>query len=140
MKVRADTVNRIKIDETLLELMLGIAGFGVLCQAAGVWLVKDRAGYSIGLWLGVLCGLFMAVHMWRSLNMALDRPEAGAQKLIRAHSLLRYGVAAAVFLGIALSGFANPLAAFLGIMGLKVSAYLQPFTHKARQKFHNIFH
>ena len=29
-----------------------------------------------------------------------------------------------------LSGIGNPVVAFLGIMGLKVAAYLQPFTHK----------
>ena len=34
------------------------------------------------------------------------------------------------------SGFANPLAAFLGLMGLKVAAYLQPFTHRICAKFY----
>ncbi len=33
------------------------------------------------------------------------------------------------------NGFTNPLAAFLGIMGLKVAAYMQPFTHKLIIRF-----
>jgi hypothetical protein len=35
-----------------------------------------------------------------------------------------------VFLFFCLTDIAYPLAVFLGIMGLKAGAYLQPFTHK----------
>ena len=38
------------INNTLLELFVGILFWGVICQAAGVWIVKDKPGYSIGLW------------------------------------------------------------------------------------------
>lgn len=134
------TVSKRSIDDTLLELIIGITAFGAICQILGIWLVSDKAGYSLGLWLGVISGIFMAAHMWWSLNSALDEPEARAQKLIRSHSMLRYGVVVLVFVGLAITKIANPLAAFLGIMGLKVAAYLQPFTHKVRKKFHNIFH
>ncbi len=119
-----------KINETLKELLAGIGAAGVLFQAAGVWLVKDRLSYSLGLWIGILLAGFLAWHMWRSIDTALDLGEAGAQKLVRRHSAVRYGLIVFVLAVLMLSRAANPLSAFLGIMTLKVAAYLQPFTHK----------
>ena len=103
---------------------------GILFQIALVWLVKNKLMYSIGLWIGVGLALFLAWHMLKTLDEALGLGAAGAQKVMRKQSLLRYGAVIAV-LGILMWGkFASPLAAFLGVMTLKVAAYLQPITHK----------
>ena len=119
-----------KINDTLLELGAGIVAAGILFQIALVWLVKNKLMYSIGLWIGVGLALFLAWHMWKTLDEALGLGAAGAQKVMRKQSLLRYGAVIAV-LGILMWGkFASPLAAFLGVMTLKVAAYLQPITHK----------
>lgn len=119
-----------KIDRTLLELMTGILLFGILCQLTVVWLVEDRGGYSLGLWLGVLLAEAVGFHMWWSLDRALDLEQEAAVKMMTKHNILRY-LTIVVCLGVIMTaGIANPLAAFLGLMGLKVSAYLQPFTHK----------
>ena len=58
--------------------------------------------------------------------------EGAAQGFIRKHAFIRYAVIVAVFAVVMLTGAANPLAAFLGIMGLKAAAYMQPFIHKRR--------
>jgi xanthosine utilization system XapX-like protein len=39
---------------------------------------------------------------------------------------------------LAVSGFADPLFAFLGYMGMKASAYMQPFTRKISSKIFKI--
>lgn len=59
-----------------------------------------------------------------------------AVKLITRHNIIRYMVIVIVMALVMISGFANPLSAFLGLMGLKVAAYLQPFTHKICAKFY----
>lgn len=120
-----------RINETLLELLAGIAGFALVCQAAGVWFVTDRAGFSIGLWLGALMAALAAYHMWRTLDRALELEES-APRVIQKNSILRYAVIVVVLGVIMVTQACNPLAAFLGLMGLKVSAYLQPFTHRLR--------
>lgn len=119
-----------KPDRTLLELSIGIIVWGALCQLAGVWFVADKTGYSLGLWMGTLLAVAAGVHMWWSLDRALDFAQDMAVKLMMKHNIIRYVAIVAVMAGIMVSGFANPLAAFLGLMGLKVAAYLQPFTHK----------
>lgn len=117
------------INRTLFELETGIVIFGAACQLF-VFLVKDKAGYSCGLWLGILIAMLGAFHMWWSLERALDLPERAAVKSMSTHNILRYTFIIAAFAFAAVSGIANPLSAFLGIMGLKASAYMHCFTKK----------
>lgn len=136
-ETRDKTGNRMgAIDKTLLELSAGILFWGIICQAAGVWFVKDKTGYSIGLWMGVLLAAGAGIHMWWALDRSLDYGQDTAVKMITKHNIIRYLVIVAVMAFIMVSGFANPLSAFLGLMGLKVAAYLQPFTHRICVKFY----
>lgn len=117
-------------DETLQEMLLSMPFWGLFCQVTIVWFAEDKTSYSLGLWIGVLMAACMAVHMDWSLQRAFDFDSAIAQKMIVKQNLIRYGCVVAACALVMLSGFLNPLSAFLGLMGLKVSAYLQPFTHK----------
>lgn len=72
-----------------------------------------------------------------AINMAiviLDAVDAAATtgRTVRTGfwSVLRYVVVVGVFVAAWYFELANPLIMFLGLMGLKVSAYLQPMFHK----------
>jgi magnesium-transporting ATPase (P-type) len=115
-----------RINKSLPGLLLGIVVFAVVCQIIGLFFVDDKADYSIGLWIGVLTAIFMVFHMAISLNSSVELGEKGARSAATRHNLFRYLVVVFVMLILMLTKTGNPLAAFLGIMGLKVSAYLQP--------------
>ena len=66
-----------KINTALPGLLFGMILFGIICQAAGFFLVEDKADYSKGLWIGVLTGIFMAFHMAISINSAVERDVKG---------------------------------------------------------------
>ena len=118
-------------------MWVGTGFFGVLCQVSVIRFVKDKAGYSIGLWLGITAAVLTILHLSLSLNKALDLGEAGAKKHMVIQNLVRYFVLI-VFLGLLMiTDFANPLAAFLGLMGVKAGAYLQPFIHMVFGKIRN---
>lgn len=119
-----------KINEALPEIIAGILFWGVLCQAVGVWFVSDKAGCSLGLWIGILTAVAMAVHMAWSLDRALDLGEKGAAAAMTRHYMIRYCIVLVIGGILIMTEAANPLTDFLGIMGLKVAAYLQPITHK----------
>ncbi len=122
-------------NKTLLELISGIFIYGIICQIIGGILVEDKLGYSSGLWIGIVTAVAAAVHMWHSLDRALDFDEGTAGKKMQAQSIVRY-VVIVIIMGLTMiNGVTNPLAAFLGIMSLKVAAYLQPFTHKLLIRF-----
>ncbi len=122
-----------KVDTTLFELCLGIFLYGIVCQAV-LLIFSRRPDYSIGLWIGVVLGITGAIHMWWALDRGLDMTEKDAVKKIGGQSLVRNFVLMAVIVLLAYSGFADPIFAFLGYMGMKVSAYMQPFIHRISSK------
>ncbi len=130
MKEKIAGVNR-----TLLELIAGILIYGLICQIVGLFFVEEKSAYSSGLWIGIITAVAAALHMWRSLDISLDYDEGTAGKKMQVQSMIRYAVIVVIMGLTMINGFTNPLAAFLGIMGLKVAAYLQPFTHKLSFRF-----
>lgn len=128
---------KILSNETLLEMWLGTVLFGVVCQAGLVWFIKDKLGYSLGLWLGIVAALLTILHLSVSLDKALDLGEGGAKKHMVTQNLVRYFVLIIFLVVLMITDFANPLAAFLGLMGVKAGAYLQPVLHKVFGKIRN---
>lgn len=115
---------------TLCEMITGMFLFGILCEIIGVWFVKDKLSCSLGLFIGVIIAALMASHMAWTFETSIDKDGKTATGRVRFQALLRYFVVLGVFAVLMLTDFANPLAAFLGVMSLKVSAYLQPLIHK----------
>ena len=115
-----------KINTALPGLLFGIILFGILCQVLIFFVVEDKTGYSIGLWIGVLTAIFMAFHMAVTLNAAVERDVKGAQAAATRQNMIRYLVVVIIMGILMLTRIGNPLAAFAGVMGLKVSAYIQP--------------
>lgn len=126
-----------KIDGTLFDLCLGIFLYGIICQVV-ILFFPHTPEYSIGLWIGIFLGIFGSIHMWWSLDRGLEMASKDAMKTVGTQSILRYLVLVIAMALLVVSGFANPLFAFLGYMGMKISAYMQPFTRKISFKFFKI--
>ena len=127
-----------KINETLLQLLMGILIFEIVCQLIGMWFVPDKLKYTVGLWIGAILACLSAYHMWWSLdrNLSINADnEKGATAFATRANMIRYVVILLVFLILCLTTVAYPLAAFFGIMGLKIGAYLTPLTSKLYQKY-----
>ena len=121
------------INNTLLALIIGILGFGILCQVVGMWFVESPLRYTLGLWIGVCLAVFSAIHMYWSIDRNLTingGNKGGATASATKSNLIRYGVILIIFTVICVTDFAYPLAAFLGIMSLKPGAYLTPLIKK----------
>ena len=122
-----------KHNTTLIELWVGIVFVALICLLAGIWFVENELAYALGILVGGITATYLAWHMARSIDKMLDRAEAGgdAGAGMRVSSLLRYGIVVLVLVASAMMPeWVNPISVFIGIIGLKVAAYLQPFTHK----------
>lgn len=108
---------------------MGMLFFGICCQAAGVFAAKDPVCYAGSLWFGIASAFAASVHMYRTLERAMAAG-ADASGLMTRGYLFRYGMIAIILILISLTKVLNPLIVFLGYMSLKVTAYIQPFTHK----------
>lgn len=124
-----------RLNQALPELMLGIFLYGLLIQLAGVWFVEDKVRYSSGLWIGIFTAMGMAYHIAKVIVEMVAYQDAEKVKMrVTAQSLLRYAAVVAIFAIMMYFDLGNLYTAFLGVMGLKISAYMQPLLHKAIAK------
>ncbi len=126
-----------RIDPTLFELCLGIVLYGIVFQLV-LLLFSREFSYSAGLWIGIVLAVAGAVHMWWSLNRGLDQAARGAAKTVGANSLIRYFVLVAIMIVLIYTDFANPIFAFCGYMGMKASAYMNPWMKRLNAKVFKI--
>lgn len=122
------------MNRALPGLLGGIVLFGAVSQVVGIFFVEEKISYSVGLWIGVLIAAFMAFHMAWSLNIALDQGEKAAQVAATRQNIIRYLIVVLILGILMITEIGNPIAAFVGVMGLKVSAYLQPIFQKLFHK------
>lgn len=124
-----------RLNDALPGLVLGIILYGIAVELIGVWFVADKLRYTTGLLIGILLACGMAVNIAVVLQDSVDTYGAShAQAKIIAKSVLRYVVVVIVFFVMMKWNLGNLFTAFIGVLGLKVSAYLQPFIHKAIAK------
>ena len=118
-----------RLNDALPELVLGIIVYGIAVELVGVWFVTDKLRYTTGLVIGI--ALAVAVNMAIVLRDAVEiYGGEHAQAKIIAKSILRYVIVVIVFFVMMKFNLGNLFTAFIGVLGLKISAYLQPFTHK----------
>ena len=120
---------------TLTELLAGIVLAGIVFEFIGLIFVKDRLSHSIGMLIGVVMALAMATHMAFSLSNALDWDEENAKRSLWKSNLLRYVLVVVCFMLTAYFRIGNMISCFLGIMTLKMAAYLQPHLHRLCNKY-----
>lgn len=126
-----------KIDPTLFDLCLGIFLYGIVFQLVLLFFSRN-VSYSLGLWIGVILAIAGSVHMWWSLDRGMEQASKQAAKTIGTNNLIRYFVLVVVMFVLIYTNFANPIFMFCGYMGMKISAYLNPWLRKISEKVFKI--
>lgn len=118
------------INKTVWELLLGILFSGIVLEIAGTMIVRDKLYYTIGLGAGVLLAVFMTFSIHSSVVKAVDAGERGAKAKMITSYVFRTVLVVAVIIIVGVMKLGNIVGLLLGIMTLKVAAYIQPITHK----------
>ena len=119
-----------KPEQVVKDMTLIMIVYGLLIQVICFFVAGDLLKATVGLWIGIVAAVLMLRNMRDSLNEALDLGEAGARKYVQSAYMKRYIAVVVVFVVVSLLDIANVLTLLAGVMGLKVSAYLQPVKHK----------
>lgn len=123
-----------KKNSTLIELLIGIFLIGIVAQVV-CFIVGGRHLYhAIGLWVGVFLSLGMAIHMQRSIEDGLDLLGDAGVKHMQKASVIRMLIACVVMAVVLYKDWGNPLTLLVGVMALKLGAYMQLITHKILKK------
>ena len=124
-----------RINDALPGLVAGIILYGVIIQITGVWFVDDKVSYSIGLWYGITIAIGMAINLAKVIfDSVTIYGEENANRRIIMKSVMRYAVVVILFFILGYFNFGNLFMAFVGVLGLKVSAYLQGLIEKVKHK------
>ena len=114
---------------TLIDLWIGIILYFIIFEIIGLIFVSNRITYTLGLLTGCVTAGFLAWHMYSILDTALDMAQEDAVNYSKKYSALRL----LVMLVVALAGMKFSLLSFpaviIGILGLKISAFFQPYTN-----------
>ena len=124
-------IDQLRTNRTLRELITGAFVYCVLLEIVLLIFTGDRLYHSIGLAAGFIVCAVLAMGMADSIDVAVDLDEKNARAYPQKKASLRYAIACISILVISFTHIGNPLTFFAGLMGLKIGAYLQPFTHAA---------
>ena len=124
----------IKINNMAIELMIGDGCYFVIGELLILLFAHRRWYVSIGFLCGVLISIYMIISMAIAMEEAMSLKEKGADLHIRKTTALRMLIVFMLLVIVGLTDMGNILAALAGVMALKVSAYIQPLTHKVLAK------
>lgn len=123
-----------KKNSTLIELLIGIFSVGIIAQIVLLIFFERHLYHAVGLWVGELISAGMVIHMQRSIEDGLDLSGEAGVKHMQKGSAMRMIIACVVIAVVLYKEWGNPLTLLIGVMGLKMAAYMQPFIHKILEK------
>lgn len=116
--------------KTFQELLIGIAFLAVLFSIPGIFMKLDKLAYYLGLGLGILVAVLMTVSMYTSIDKSLNMDQKSAMNYTKRNAMFRLLLLIVVLVAAVFIESINVFTVMLGILSLKLSAYLQPLTHK----------
>lgn len=119
-----------KMNPALPSLMATILVYGVLVELIGVWFVEDKLRYTTGLLIGIGLALFLSISIAASIFDVLDVRGKKDQVKVSLKAVLRYAIVAALSIAMGYFKLGNIITWFIGVMGLKVAALMQPLIHR----------
>lgn len=120
--------------KTFQELLIGIAVFAILFFIPGLFMKVDKLAYYLGLGLGILVAVLMTISMYTTIEKSLYMDEKSAVNYTKRSAIFRLLLIIVVLVAAVFINSVNIFTVVLGVLSLKLSAYLQPLTHKLISK------
>ena len=120
-----------QIDETFLDLVIGIILCGVVSGILGMIITKGDFWYLFGTLLGVLAAVGMITHMMISIKRAVEMDAHQASRYMVKCSIIRYFIMLLILIpGIKLS-FTCFFGILIGLISSKIlAAFFKKFIHQ----------
>ena len=129
----------------MLELIYGILAYGVVVL---ILMTVLELGFNIiekvfndsfllvltGLFIGISIAIILVIMMTRTIENIVNSGGYGATKQSVVGSITRSAIVIATIILLLVTHIGNVFSMLFGLFGLKLSAYLQPITHKVKNK------
>lgn len=116
---------------TLISLVIGIWIIMVIISVIGCLFSASPLRFLFGEVVGSAIASVLCVHMYQTLDVALDLDEEHAKGHVKKGAFLRGMITVVLlFLAFYFHHWIHPIAVFLGAFGLKVAVYIRPLVEK----------
>ena len=116
-----------QVKEAMTGFLIGIGVYAAGIEIIGILFSDDIVSYTLGLAFGVVVAVLLILHMAYTLDRALDMPENQAVKYTKRQSFLRLVVMLVAMIFALLVQKFNFITVVLGMLGLKIGAFIAPF-------------
>lgn len=104
--------------------------FSLIVEVVGMLLVSNKLSFTMGLLFGLIFSILKLKLMQNTIEKAVRMPEGKAQKYTNVQYIIRYILTGIVLVVAALEPSVDLLGVFLGLLSMKVAAYMQVFQNK----------
>lgn len=118
------------MNETLLDLIIGIIIYGVAVGVLGMITSKGNFYFLIGVVAGTIVAIGLMFHMLYSIDGVLDMDPKTANTYMMKRAFLRFLIMAVVAVIAIKIHFLCFLGSILALMGIKISALMQRFINR----------
>lgn len=125
-------MNKLFLEKNLLAICMIV--FSLIIYFIGILFVTNKLSWSLGVLFGLVFSILKLKLMEKTFSKALQMPEAKARSYATFHYMLRYLLTGVVLVISALEASINMLGVLVGIVSMKVAAYVQPALIKKIQQ------
>lgn len=120
-----------KAKAILKEMIIGLFIWSLPVLVILALIAGNKPAVICGVLIGTMAAAGIIFHMYRHLDIALDMDPENARKHTLKSAFQRTFIMAAVLMVSMLwYQYIHPIGVVLGLMGVKITAYIQPYVHK----------
>ena len=108
--------------------------FSLIMEIVGILIVNDKKAFTMGIAFGLIFSILKLMLMQNSIKKSVLMPEAKAQRYANVQYMIRYILTGVVLLVAALEPTIDIIGVFLGLLSMKVGAYIQILMIKKAEK------
>lgn len=127
-----------EVRKVLKELYIGIIIYACVFMIIGIIFMRPVWLYALALAVGALGACFQAYHIYDTLDRALDLSAKSAKSFASVRCIFRLVLCMALMIGGILIDWAAFVGVAVGLMGLKISAFLNPVVKKLIKRFDRV--
>jgi len=120
----------------LLDMIITDILYLVLGEIIILGFLPNKKLYAVGFLIGVIISIVSAIHMKMTLEHSMHQiGKSAVKRSVFAYAVRMFAIVM-IFYAMYFTGIGDLIAALIGMLALKISAYLQSFTHKFTKKIY----
>jgi len=126
-----------KTSSVLIDMIITDILYLVLGELVILGFLPNKKLYAIGFLIGVIVSIISSIHMNVTLVHSINQlGKSAVKRAILAYSIRIFTIVI-IFCIMYFTGIGDLIAGLVGMLALKLSAYLQSFTHRITKRMYN---